>query len=364
MTEQPTAELQPRLEPQLRVEGLVKHFPLRRSLIARLGGQKAELVKAVDDVDLVVAKGEVHGLVGETGCGKSTLARCIAGLYEPTGGEIRLDGRLLSSGRHRESGRHIQMVFQDPYSSLNPRMTVAQTVGEILRVLRKVPRSELPARGNETLGLVGFPTALAHVYPRQLSGGLRQRVSIARALAAEPEILLADEAVSALDVSVQATILNLLADLRQKLGLTILLITHDMAVVRHVSDHVAVMYLGRIVERGPAEDLFTDPRHPYSQGLISAVPRLKPGGGLHSPAVTGDPPSPIRLPAGCRYHPRCQYVEGICRKESPELRQITGQSGHQAACHFANEMGSTRDPAHAAASPRSTNSVVDSSGKS
>lgn len=345
-------------EPQLKVDGLVKHFPLRRSFIARLGGQKVELVKAVDDVDLVVAKGEVHGLVGETGCGKSTLARCIAGLYEPTSGEIRLDGRLLSASRHRETGRHIQMVFQDPYSSLNPRMTVAQTVGEILRVLRRVPRSELSAKVNETLSLVGFPVALANVYPRQLSGGLRQRVSIARALAAQPEILLADEAVSALDVSVQATILNLLADLRQQLGLTILLITHDMAVVRHVSDQVAVMYLGRIVERGPAEQLFTDPRHPYSQGLISAVPRLKPGADMHSPAVTGDPPSPIRLPSGCRYHPRCQHAQDLCRTESPTLVPISGQSGHEAACHFASEMGATRSAASTTAQA-STEEIVD-----
>ena len=223
-------------EPQLEVVGLKKDFPLRRSIGARLRGQQVEVVKAVDDVDLFVTKGEVHGLVGETGCGKSTLARCIAGLHQPTAGEIRVDGRVLSGRKQREISRRIQMVFQDPYSSLNPRMTVSQTVGEILRVLRRVPRRQVEGRVLETLNLVGFPLALANVYPRQLSGGLRQRVSIARAIAAEPDILLADEAVSALDVSVQATILNLLADLRQQLGLTILLITHDMAVVRHVSD--------------------------------------------------------------------------------------------------------------------------------
>ena len=326
-------------EPQLEVVGLKKDFPLRRSIGARLRGQQIEVVKAVDDVDLFVTKGEVHGLVGETGCGKSTLARCIAGLHQPTAGEIRVDGRVLSGRKQREISRRIQMVFQDPYSSLNPRMTVSQTVGEILRVLRRVPRRQVEGRVLETLNLVGFPLALANVYPRQLSGGLRQRVSIARAIAAEPDILLADEAVSALDVSVQATILNLLADLRQQLGLTILLITHDMAVVRHVSDKVAVMYLGRIVEHGAAESVFGDPRHPYSQGLISAVPRLRPGLGMHEPAVLGDPPSPIRLPSGCRYHPRCPLCADVCRSETPPLRPVGDNGLHEAACHFADSTG-------------------------
>ena len=234
--------------PQLEVRALRKYFPLKFSLMARLRGQVPETVKAVDDVDMVVFKGEVLGLVGETGCGKSTLARCIAGLYEPSGGEIRLDGQALSARRTTALRRRIQVVFQDPYSSLNPRMTVTQTVGEILRVHGKIPRKAVATAVDEPLGLVGFPTALKNAYPRSLSGGLRQRVSIARALAASPEILLADEPVSALDVSVQATILNLLDDLRKRLGLTILLITHDMAVVRHLSDRVAVMYLGRIVE--------------------------------------------------------------------------------------------------------------------
>ena len=207
-------------------------------------------------------KGEVLGLVGETGCGKSTLARCIAGLYEPTSGEIRLDGRLVSAKRQFATRRRIQMIFQDPYSSLNPRMTVSQTVGEILRVHGKVPRKDIARAVDEPLDLVGFPLALKNAYPRSLSGGLRQRVSIARALAAKPEILLADEPVSALDVSVQATILNLLDDLRRRLGLALLLITHDMAVVRHLSDRVAVMYLGRIVEIGPVRGALHQPTAP------------------------------------------------------------------------------------------------------
>lgn len=324
--------------PQLEVRALRKYFPLKLSLMARLRGQVPETVKAVDDVDMVVFKGEVLGLVGETGCGKSTLARCIAGLYEPSGGEIRLDGQALSARRTTALRRRIQVVFQDPYSSLNPRMTVTQTVGEILRVHGKIPRKAVATAVDEPLGLVGFPTALKNAYPRSLSGGLRQRVSIARALAASPEILLADEPVSALDVSVQATILNLLDDLRKRLGLTILLITHDMAVVRHLSDRVAVMYLGRIVESAPSEELFTNPRHPYTVALLSAVPHLEPGRGVPPPAVVGDPPSPIRLPSGCRYHPRCLLAEEVCRREDPPLEIGPWHPGHAAACHFAERV--------------------------
>ena len=322
-------------EPQLEVRALRKYFPLKQPLLARLRGRAPEAVKAVDDVDMSVFKGEVLGLVGETGCGKSTLARCIAGLYDHDGGEIRLDGNVLSAKRATSVRRRIQVVFQDPYSSLNPRMTVTQTVGEILRVHGKVPRKDVDAAVDRPLSLVGFPTALKNAYPRSLSGGLRQRASIARALAADPEILLADEPVSALDVSVQATILNLLDDLRKRLGLTMLLITHDMAVVRHLSDRVAVMYLGRIVESAPAEELFTNPRHPYSVALLSAVPHLEPGRGVPPPAVTGDPPSPIRLPSGCRYHPRCPLAEEICKCEDPSLEAVPGHPGHTSACHFA-----------------------------
>jgi oligopeptide/dipeptide ABC transporter ATP-binding protein len=325
-------------ESLLEVRGLRKYFPLRQPFLAHLQRREPLVLRAVDDVDLSVAKGEVLGLVGETGCGKSTLARCIAGLYEPTAGEIRLDGQALAAKRRRAVRRRIQMVFQDPYSSLNPRMTVSQTVGEILRVHGKLSRNAVAAKINEPLNLVDFPTALKNAYPRSLSGGLCQRVSIARALAADPEILLADEPVSALDVSVQATILNLLSDLRARLGLTLLLITHDMAVVRHLSDRVAVMYLGRIVETAPAEELVTDPRHPYTVALLSAVPRLEPGRALHRPAVAGDPPSPIRLPSGCRYHPRCPLAEELCRREEPTLDVGPWHPKHAAACHFADRV--------------------------
>jgi oligopeptide transport system ATP-binding protein len=325
-------------QPQLEVRALRMYFPLKRTFAARLRGEPKEVVKAVDDVDLPVYQGEVLGLVGETGCGKSTLARCLAGLYQPTAGEIFLDGQALSARRDTSLRRRIQMIFQDPYSSLNPRMTVGQTVGEILRVHGKVPRKEVASAVDVPLSLVGFPIGQKNTYPRSLSGGLRQRVSIARALAADPEILLADEPVSALDVSVQATILNLLDDLRTRLGLTMLLITHDMAVVRHLSDRVAVMYLGRIVEIAPAEQLFTDPRHPYTVALLSAVPQLRPGRGVPPPAVSGDPPSPIRLPSGCRYHPRCPIAGEVCSNEDPQLKVGPWHPGHAAACHFADRV--------------------------
>src|SRR5207248_2389357 len=248
---------------------------------------------------------EALGLVGESGCGKSTLGRCIVGLYSPSGGEIRYAGEQLSAKRTRAQRRRMQIVFQDPYSSLNPRMTVRQVLSELLRVHRMVPRAGIDARCRELIDLVGLGPGALDSHPRNFSGGQRQRVSIARALALEPELLVADEPVSALDVSVQATVLNLLDELRAKLGLTVLFIAHNMAVVRHVCDRVAVMYLGRIVETAPTEELFSNPRHPYTQGLLKAVPRLVPGRASEAAAVEGDPPSPIDLPSGCRFHTRC-----------------------------------------------------------
>ena len=316
-------------EPLLEVHGLHMEFPLR--------GRRNERLRALDGVDLVIERGEALGLVGESGCGKSTLGRCIVGLYEPTAGELRFAGEALGANRDAAARRRVQMVFQDPYSSLNPRMTVRQTLAELLRVHRVVPKDRIEARCRELVELVGLPERSLDAYPRQFSGGQRQRVSIARALALEPELLIADEPVSALDVSVQATVLNLLADLRRELGLAMLFIAHNLAVVRHVCDRVAVMYLGRVVETAPTADLFSDPRHPYTQGLLQALPRLVPGLASAAPAVAGDPPSPIDLPTGCRFHPRCPIAQPLCHDVDPALLPGERRPEHLAACHFAWE---------------------------
>jgi oligopeptide transport system ATP-binding protein len=320
----------------LQVRGVCMEFRLNDTLVRRARRQPLEALRAVDGVDLEIRRGEALGLVGESGCGKSTLGRCIVGLYEPTGGDIVYDGNTLPPARARSDRRRMQMVFQDPYSSLNPRMTVAQTLGELLRVHKMVPRNGVQDRCRELLELVGLSQQALHAYPRQFSGGQRQRVSIARALALEPELLIADEPVSALDVSVQATVLNLLDDLRHRLGLTMLFIAHNMAVVRHVCDRVAVMYLGRIVETAPTHELFTNPRHPYTKGLLKAVPRLAPGRVSTAEAVVGDPPSPINLPSGCRFHPRCPLAQDVCHTDDPKLTSSPESAGlHSAACHFA-----------------------------
>jgi oligopeptide/dipeptide ABC transporter ATP-binding protein len=312
------------------------HFELRGALVRKLRRRPPEVLRALDGVDLELGKGEALGLVGESGCGKSTLGRCIVGLYVPAAGEIRYEGSQLPARRDAATRRRIQMVFQDPYSSLNPRMTVRQTLGELLRAHEMVPKRQVETRCRELVDLVGLGARALDAHPRQFSGGQRQRVSIARALALEPELLVADEPVSALDVSVQATVLNLLEELREKLGLTLLLIAHNMAVVRHVCDRVAVMYLGRIVETAPTDRLFGDPRHPYTDGLLRAVPRLVPGRVSQAPAVVGDPPSPIRLPSGCRFHPRCPIAQRpLCADEDPALAPGPGSPAHAAACHFA-----------------------------
>lgn len=325
----------------LEVRGLVKDFPLRSGIAGFLRRREGEVVHAVDGVDLEIARGEVLGLVGESGCGKSTLGRCIVGLYEPTAGELRFAGAPLTAKRERAMRRRIQIVFQDPYASLNPRMTVRQTLSELLKFHDMVPPERVDGRCVELMELVGLGARALDAHPRQFSGGQRQRVSIARALALQPELLVADEPVSALDVSVQATVLNLLEDLRARLDLTILLIAHNMAVVRHVCDRVAVMYLGRIVETAPTAELFANPRHPYTQGLLRAVPRLAPHRRTTAAAVVGDPPSPIHVPSGCRFHPRCPIAQmPRCSTEDPALE---GPASHTAACHFA---WSERPPSH------------------
>jgi oligopeptide transport system ATP-binding protein len=331
-----TADLQPSGEagPLLAATGLSVSFALGSAIIARLR-HEAHVLRAVDGVDLQIERGEALALVGESGSGKSTLARALAGLLSPDAGQIRLDGKVLPGRRSRADQRKIQMVFQDPYSSLNPRMTVGGMLHELLRVHHIVAGNEVESYTRELLGLVGLGEDAVHAYPRQFSGGQRQRVAIARALALRPELLIADEPVSALDVSVQATILNLLQDLRAELGLTLLLISHNLAVVRHLCDRVAVMYLGRIIEVAPTETLFARPRHPYTAGLLAAIPRLTFAAAGDAPAVQGDPPSPLRIPTGCRFRTRCPMAQEICEREDPALTSSASDPAHSAACHFA-----------------------------
>jgi oligopeptide transport system ATP-binding protein len=320
--------------PILTATGLSVGFRVGGSIVSRIRHEE-HILRAVDGVDLELRRGESLALVGESGSGKSTFARALAGLVPLSQGEIRLDDRALPRKRRsRRDQRRVQMVFQDPYASLNPRMTVGGMLTELLRVHKVVPRSEVGPYARELLGLVGLSEDAMTAYPRQFSGGQRQRVAIARALCLRPDILLADEPVSALDVSVQATILNLLRDLRSELGLTLMLISHNLAVVRHLCERTAVMYLGRIVEVAPTETLFSDPQHPYTQGLIAAIPKLSVIIGTGAPAVVGDPPSPLRIPAGCRFRTRCPMAEAVCEQEDPALRS-GGDPEHTAACHFA-----------------------------
>jgi len=314
--------------------GVEVSFPVGSALGARLRHQE-HMLRAVDGIDLTVRKGEALALVGESGSGKSTFARAIAGIQRTDHGQIELDGKVLPARRSSADQRRIQMVFQDPYSSLNPRLTVGGMLRELLRVHHVVPRGEVESRTAQLLRLVGLDEDAANAFPRQFSGGQRQRVAIARAIALRPELLVADEPVSALDVSVQATILNLLQDLRAELGLTLLLISHNLAVVRHLCDRVAVMYLGRIIEVAPTEALFADPRHPYTAGLLAAIPRMTARDEGEAPAVRGDPPSPLRLPTGCRFRTRCPMAQRICAEQDPALATSRTDPEHSAACHFA-----------------------------
>jgi len=298
--------------------------------------EHGRVLRAVDTVSFQVAKGEVLGLVGESGCGKTTVAKCIVGQITPNAGAVRLEGRELGPKRTAEERRAIQMVFQDPYSSLNPRMSVRQVLSELLGVHRIVPRAGIEDRCRELMALVGLPPDALGGLPSQFSGGQRQRIAIARALAVEPRVIIADEPVSALDVSVQATILRLFEDLGSRLGLTIVFISHNLAVVRHLSRRVAVMYLGRIVEEGGRESVFGDPRHPYTRALLEAAPRLHQTE-LVRPVVRGEPPSPIDIPAGCSFHPRCPRAEEVCSQVRPLLESVGTGDEHLAACHFRRE---------------------------
>ncbi len=315
----------------LQATNVRKRFPVRTGPFSR-----RLYVRAVEDVDLEIAEGQTLGLVGESGCGKSTLGRVLLRLLEADRGEIRFEGkdvRRASRKEMRALRRRMQIVFQDPYASLNPRMTVGEAIAEGLVIHRLVARRDRADRVKELLEIVGLRASHADRYPHEFSGGQRQRIGIARALALEPRLIVADEPVSSLDVSIQAQILNLLMDLQKRFGIAYLFISHDLRVVRHLSDEVAVMYLGRIVERAPAESLYRTPQHPYTEALLSAVPLPDPTRKRQRIVLSGDVPSPIHPPPGCPFHPRCPKAIERCRTERPDLNEVV--QGHFSACHLA-----------------------------
>jgi len=323
----------------LEVKNLKKYFPVRRGVFRRTVGY----VKAVDDVSFFIKEGETLGLVGESGCGKTTTGRTILRLIEPTGGQVIFynNGNAIDiarlRGRHlKELRREMQIIFQDPYSSLNPRMTVGDIVGEPLLVHHVARGKELRDRVAKLLEAVGLNPQYMKRYPHEFSGGQRQRIGIARALALEPKLIIADEPVSALDVSIQAQVLNILEDLQAQFGLTYLFIAHDLSVVKHISSRVAVMYLGKLVEMASTEELFANPRHPYTEALMSAVPVPDPDFQMERIILQGDVPSPVNPPSGCYFHPRCPYAQDICSKEAPQFRDLGGE--HFVVCHFATTL--------------------------
>ena len=324
----------------LEVNDLKMHFPIRKGFFRRVVGH----VKAVDGVSFTITKGDTFGLVGESGCGKSTTGRCIMRLLDPTDGEILYHGdngklthiERLSGEAMRPFRRHMQIMFQDPYASLNPRLTLKHIVGEPLVINNICRGKELEDRVAQLLRSVGLSPEHMNRYPHAFSGGQRQRIGLARALALNPEFIVADEPVSALDVSVQAQVLNLIEDLQEQFGLTYLFIAHNMSVIKHICDHVAVMYVGRIVEVAETKELFANPLHPYTEALLSAIPKPDPRGNRKRIVLEGDVPNPANPPNGCYFHPRCSYAKDICSQETPPLQEI--RPGHLAACHFANEL--------------------------
>jgi peptide/nickel transport system ATP-binding protein/oligopeptide transport system ATP-binding protein len=324
--------------PLVEVRGLVKRFPVKGGILQRTVAE----VRAVDGVDLEVRRGETVGLVGESGCGKTTVGRLILRLIEPTAGSIIFDGTdisRLSGARLKPFRRRMQIIFQDPYASLDPRAPIGISIGDGLRIHGIGTPAERRQRLQRMMDLVGLTAYQARRYPHEFSGGQRQRIGIARALILEPDLVVCDEPVSALDVSIQAQVLNLLKDLQRELGLTLLFIAHNMAVVEHISDRVAVMYLGRVVEQAGRDTTYADPRHPYTQALMSAIPLPDPDARRQRIILRGDVPSPINIPSGCRFHPRCWLFEQLggpadCREVDPELHPV-GDAGHGAACHYA-----------------------------
>jgi oligopeptide/dipeptide ABC transporter ATP-binding protein len=326
--------------PLVETRGLTKEFPVGSSALHALSRRPRETLVAVDNVSLSIQRGETLGVVGESGSGKSTLGRLLLQLERPTAGDILFEGTSVVEGgasARRRLRKRVQVVFQDPYSSLNPSMTVRQTLAEVLAVHDIGTKDSRAARIDELLERVGLSPTLANRRPRQFSGGQRQRIGIARALAVEPEFVVADEAVSALDVSIQAQVLNLLMRLQDDLGLTYLFISHNLSVARHISNSIAVMYLGRIVEYAPADQLFDEPLHPYTQALFRAAPKPVPRRKTPKPALTGDIPNPIDRPRGCHFHPRCPFAMDICREEYPAPRSPA--PGRMVTCYLVPDNG-------------------------
>lgn len=328
--------------PILEISGVSKRFTKRLDIAGKLAQKlganiREETVHAVDNVDLAIAPGEVLGLVGESGCGKSTLGRVVAGIHEASDGSILFEGSDLSDMNAADKRPYtlaIQMIFQDPFASLNPRMRVEDIIGEAPRIHGLVSAAETSDYVDDVMKKVGLDPSLKKRYAHQFSGGQRQRIGIARALAVKPKFLVCDEAIAALDVSIQAQVINLFMDLRTELGLTYLFISHDLSVVEHIADRVAIMYLGRIVESAPTEEIFANPRHPYTKALLAEAPRLDQRQRVFEPII-GEIPSPLDPPPGCHFNPRCPLAQDICRTEAPKLQEIS--EGRHASCHFWNQ---------------------------